>query len=344
MSVKRILLIILTLLLLVGGYCIFKFYGFVNKNNLQNLPDDQAFYVEPGASYIDVFQSLKEQNILIDPQGFDWIASLMKYKKDRVPSGRFTLKVPMSNRQLIGKLRSGQQTPVNLVFNNARFIHELSGKLTANLYLDSISLADKLLDSAYVKGLGYKPETLMSLFIPNTYKVYWNVTVDDLMNRLKHEHNVFWNQERIEKARALNMTKEEVYTLASIVDRESLLKSEKPRIAGVYLNRIKRGILLQADPTVVFATGKFDLRRVLNKHLAIDSPYNTYKYAGLPPGPIGMASIQGIDAVLNFEEHDYIFFCAKPDGKGAHAFAKTLRGHNNNARLYRNWLTRKGIK
>jgi UPF0755 protein len=201
------------------------------------------------------------------------------------------------------------------------------------------------MDQEVLSELGYTPENIMSLFIPNTYQVYWNTSPQNLLKRLQVENDAFWaKKNRREKAKSLGLSTQEVYTLASIVEKESLVMDEKPIIAGVYLNRLKKGMLLQADPTVVFAVGDFSIQRVLNKHLAIDSPYNTYKNVGLPPGPICMPSISSIDGVLNAEKHNYIFFCAKPNSGGRHAFANTLAGHNRNAAIYRNWLQANQIR
>ena len=189
----------------------------------------------------------------------------------------------------------------------------------------------------------YTKENLLSLFIPNSYEFYWNTTPKKLFERFKREHKIFFNSTRKKKLKELGLSEEEVYTLASIVQKETLVNEEKPRVAGVYINRLKRGQLLQADPTVVFASGDFEIRRVLNKHLAIDSPYNTYKYEGLPPGPICMPDVSSIDAVLNYEKHRYLYFCASTDNSGRHQFAKTLIEHNNNANKYRAYLNKQRI-
>jgi UPF0755 protein len=182
------------------------------------------------------------------------------------------------------------------------------------------------------------------MFIPNTYQFFWNTDPKDFLNRMKREHDKFWTKERLEKAKKIGLTPEEVFTLASIVEKETLAKEEKPVIASVYLNRLKRDMLLQADPTVVYAAKDFGIQRVLNKHLKIDSPYNTYKNKGLPPGPICMPDVGTIDSVLNAKDTDYLFFCAKPNGHGRHAFAKTNRQHVNNANRYRKWLNKNKIR
>ena len=211
--------------------------------------------------------------------------------------------------------------------------------------MDSLALSDYLLKEETLAELGFTRENIISLFIPNTYEVWWNSSPEALIKRLKAEHEKWWsNKSRLDKIKELGLSPSEAYTLASIVDKESNLNKEKPRVAGVYYNRIQKGIPLQADPTVVFATGQYDLRRVLNKHLEIDSPYNTYKYRGLPPGPIYMASIDGLNAVINLENHDYLYFCAAPGYGSEHLFAKTLTQHNINARKFHRWLNQQGIR
>ncbi|MCB0689193.1 MAG: endolytic transglycosylase MltG, partial [Saprospiraceae bacterium] len=240
---------------------------------------------------------------------------------------------------------SGNQTPVNLVINNVRTINDLAGKIASQVEVDSSTLANYLKDPSFLNKFDLDAEDAMTLFIPNTYQVYWTVSPDALSERLSQEKIKFWeSNDRVRKATDLNLTPAQVYTLASIVERETQAGKERPTVAGLYLNRLKQGIPLQADPTVVFATGIYDLRRVLNVHLEIDSPYNTYKYAGLPPGPIFMPSIQSIDAVLDAEKHDYLYMCARPDNSGLHAFAASLSAHNQNANRYRQWLNDRGIK
>ena len=261
------------------------------------------------------------------------------------PSGNFELKKGWSNKQIISKLRSGIQESKTITFNNVRTITELMGPMSSEIGLDSTRLINYFSDSIILQGLGYTKETILTLFIPNTYQVYWDISLEKLSKRMQNEHKLFWDKnDRKAKAESIGFSEKEVYTLASIVEKESLLASERPIIAGLYLNRLKNGIPLQADPTVVFANGDFGLRRVLNKHLAYDSPYNTYKHAGLPPGPIYMPSIESIDAVLNPAEHDYLFMCAKPGYGTQHAFAKTNRGHARNARKYHKWLSEQGIR
>ena len=203
---------------------------------------------------------------------------------------------------------------------------------------ESSDLKESILDPKTLEMTGLNEYSIMSLFIPNTYRIFWNISPEDFIARMQTEHTNFWNEQRMQKLNRIGLTKDQCYTLASIVQKESNLASEKPRIAGVYLNRLNRNMLLQADPTVVFAVGDFEIRRVLNRHLEIDSPYNTYKYAGLPPGPIAMPDISSIDAVLDAEDHNYLYFCVKPGNTFEHAFASSLTQHNQNARRYQRWL------
>lgn len=242
------------------------------------------------------------------------------------------------------KMTRGLQTPVRLVLTNARTTAQLSGHIAKQLMIDSVSVEKALTDSSFCKRYGYSPNTIMALFIPNTYEIYWDSPLDKLMSKMKEENNRFWNTARKEKLQELGLSTTEAYTLASIVDAETANDMEKPMVAGLYINRIRRGMPLQADPTVKYAIGDFSLKRILHKHLSIDSPYNTYLHTGLPPGPIRIASISGIDAVLNYKRHNYIYMCAKEDFSGTHNFASTLAQHNANARRYQKALNRLKIK
>lgn len=283
---------------------------------------------------------LKQQNIIANTSSFDFTARQMSFTPK---PGRFEIPtVTQNNRQLVRVLR-GQPMTVKLTFHNFRKKEQLAGHVGRILELDSLDLIQLLEDETFLAQEGYTTDNILSAFIPNTYELYWNTSTEEFWKRMKKEHQKFWTQERLDKAAALALSPAEVYTLASIVETESQYQPERPRIAGVYLNRLKtEGWKLEADPTVVYAIGDFTIKRVLNEHLQTDSPYNTYKYAGLPPGPIYMASINAIDAVLNREKHNYWFFCAKPpQGDGAphqHAFAKTHRAHINNAKKYHRWV------
>lgn len=340
----RKILLFLLVMAAIGGGIAYQKYQEIFAPNVQESLENPYLRIPTGASYEEVMGLLKDQKIIIDQASFDWLASKMNYKKDQMRSGRFKIEPGWSNRELIRHLRGGKQATVKVVLNNERLIEEVAGKVAKVIEADSNEIYRLLNDDAFLASKGYTHETIMSIFIPNTYDFFWNSSAVQFFERMEKEHQGFWkNNNREAKAKRHKMTPQEIYTMASIVERESNKKVERPRIAGVYLNRIERGIPLQADPTVVFALKAFDLRRVLNKHLEFDSPYNTYLYAGLPPGPISMASINSIDAVLDAEDHEYIFFCAKPGEIGYHSFAKTLTAHNVNARKYHRWLNQQRI-
>lgn len=335
---------ILLTLLVIGGIAGFFLWDKYQAVTSPNVPSDlKEIFVEipTNSTFTEVVNVLLKNGQIKDTTSFREVADWMSYKKPKMRAGRFKIQSNWSNRDLVSHLRAGKQAPVKVVLNSGRFVEDIAGKAAKTIEADSADIAQLLNDKNFIQGKGYKAETLMSLFIPNTYEFFWNTNANDFFEKMVKEHDRFWKKnDREKKAADLKMSKEEVYTLASIVERETNRNDEKKRIAGVYLNRIRKGILLQADPTAVFATKDFTARRVLNKHINFDSPYNTYKYAGLPPGPISIASISSIDAVLNAESHDYIFFCAKPDYSGYHAFAKSLAGHNRNANKYRSWLSK----
>lgn len=339
---KKVLLALAVLLILGAGIA----YYLRNSIFTPNVKvDSYELFIVEGTDYASVLDQLKADDVLIDAAAFDLVSRLMRYQKTSVPAGRYIIKSGMSNRQLVGKLRAGNQDAIKVVFNNLRTIPKLAGQLSSNILLDSIAILNALNNPELLTNHGVTKEGLMSLFIPNTYEYYWDVSAEDLLQKLITEGERFWKKEdRMTKLEALGMTKNEVYTLASIVEKESNNKAERPTVAGVYLNRVERGIPLQADPTVVFAVGDFSIRRVLNKHLKYESPYNTYINQGLPPGPIYMPSINSIDAVLANEDHDYIFFCAKPGYNSGHLFAKNNAQHSANARKYHKWLSSENIR
>lgn len=341
---KKILYVILILGLIAG--CI-AFWGYNNIFTPNTSFSDKEYELKAPnpSSYSDIYGLLKSNNVLQNAPSFDRVAGWMNYKKDRVASGRYLIKKDWNNREIVSLLRAGNQKPVKVIFNNVRSMDQLAGLISKDLAVDSITLAGYLSQPEVLIDLGFSKETVMTMFIPNTYNMFWDISSKQIVSRMVNEQKDFWNKnDRKAKAAKLELTEVDVYTLASIVEKESQHGPERPIIAGLYLNRLKRGIPLQADPTVVFANGDFELRRVLNKHLEYDSPYNTYKYSGLPPGPIYMPSIQSIDAVLDYDKHDYIYMCAKPGYGTKHAFAKTLRGHNKNANEYRSWLNKQGIR
>lgn len=286
---------------------------------------------------------------LIDSAGcnrigsFKQLAGLLKYPAN-IRTGRYAVEPGMNNLDLLNDLRRGHQVATRLTFNNIRFKDDLAERLDEQLMLDKDEILALLNDSAYCDSLGFTTETINALFIPNTYEVYWNIPARKLMQRMQREYKAFWTDKRLEKAQAIGLTPVEVAILASIVEEETAAADEYPIVAGLYLNRLHRGIPLQADPTVKFAVGDFTLQRILFQHLEIDSPYNTYKYAGLPPGPLRIPTIKGMDSVLNHMKHNYLYMCAKEDFSGRHNFAATLAEHNRNANRYRAELNRRKIR
>ena len=303
---------------------------------------DGILLVPTGSSYTQLVDSLSDKGFLRNLNMF-MRQALARDLENSFKSGRYVLKKGMTYSSLINMLRSGRQTPVNVTFNNIRTLDRLAGNISKRLEPDSIALVNTFTNDSIIASYGYVPETFISMFIPNTYEFYWNTSPTRFLERMKKESDKFWSS-RNDAVSKTGLSKEEVMTLASIVYEETKLKSEMARIAGVYMNRLRKNMPLQADPTVKFAVGDFSLKRVLNKHLKVDSPYNTYINLGLPPGPICMPSIDAINAVLNYEHHDYLYFCAKADLSGSHAFAKTLSEHNRNAQAYYNAINRLGIR
>ena len=305
--------------------------------------EQEYLYVNTNDSYENVLHKVRTLNIVKDVDGFDYVAKAMKYPASVKP-GRYKLDKNMSNRRLIGNLRGGFQEAVSLRFSNIRLKEDFAGLLAKNFEPDSLQFISILNNEIEAEKYGFTKENFFAMFIPNTYELYWNTSADKVIERLHDEYKKFWTNERLQNAKNQNLTPIEVSILASIVRGEALHNDEMPMIAGLYLNRLKRGMLLQADPTVIFANNDFTIRRVLNKHLTIDNPYNTYRFKGLPPGPINMPPIVAIDAVLNPANHDYIYMCAKEDFSGYHAFAKTVAEHQINARKFQKALDQRNIK
>ncbi|MCB0634167.1 MAG: endolytic transglycosylase MltG [Saprospiraceae bacterium] len=306
--------------------------------------EDPIVQIPTGATYGEVVDLLRKRNMLGNEQLFHWLAEQMNYKREEMRAGQFQLKPGWSMIELIRHLRGGKQEPVKVVLTTERLPENVAAKTARFIEPDSATIWATFQDKEVLDKLGYTPETLMSLFIPNTYQLFWTTTPEQFLERMQAEHDKFWNDTRRAKAEVRGLSPAEVYTLASIVEKETLQDKEKTRMAGVYLNRLKQGMRLQADPTSVFARRDFNTRRVTDYHTKFDSPYNTYLYAGLPPGPIAMASISSIDAVLGAEEHDYLYFCAVGDGTGFHNFARTLDAHNRNAQIYRDNLRKRGLR
>jgi UPF0755 protein len=340
----RIILIFLILLILVALGAAYQLWVVIFKPNTWVQDGDQtAVYVPTGSNYDDIKTILYSHGMIVNRKTFEWLAEKKKLPGNVKP-GRYMITDGMNNNEVINLLRSGQQTPVDLIFHNIRTKEELAQSISLQIEADSSDIIRLLNDSSYLKVFGFNPRTALAIFIPNTYEVYWTMTAREFIDRMFLEYNKFWNNDRLEKAASINLTPIEISTLASIVDKETTKVDEMPAIAGVYTNRLKYGWRLQADPTVVFAWGDFGIRRVLNIHKMIDSPYNTYKYYGLPPGPICIPSIAAIDAVLSRENHNYMYFCAKDDFSGYHVFSSTNEQHTINANRYRRALDQLNIK
>jgi UPF0755 protein len=334
---------VLAFLLFGGLISAYSGYRMLYKPNIWlDGKESMSFNLKSGATWEDVKQILYQNGTIIHRGSFEQLASLMKYPS-LIKPGHYVITKNMNNRQLISKLRAGKQDPVKLVFNNIRTKQELAGHIAEQIEADSVSILTKLEDNEYLKQFGFSSFDVMSMFIPNTYEVYWNISAEKFIERMFKEQKAFWNNERMQKLTSVNLTQLQAYTLASIVEKETNQNDEKPIVAGVYINRLRDGWLLQADPTLVYALGDFSIKRVLNVYKTIDSPYNTYKYLGLPPGPICLPSISSIDAVLNFRQHKYMYFCAREDFTGYHNFAVTLNEHMLNAAKYQQALDQRGI-
>ncbi len=306
------------------------------------LTEEVYIYIDEERDYETVVDQLKEKVELPNEDVFRLLADRMNYP-NMVKTGRYAIEDGMTMPDLIRALRSGSQVPINLTFNNIRTMENLAGRLSSQLMVDSVSILNVLNDTSVAASYGFNEQTFGSMFIPNTYEVYWDTNVESLIERMKREYDSFWNTERRAKAEKLGLTPLEVTTLASIVEEEATYADEYPIVAGLYINRLNRGMRLEADPTVKFAVGDATLRRILFKHLEVESPYNTYKIDGLPPGPIRIPSTSAINATLSPAQHNYIFMCAKDDLSGRHNFAVTHAEHARNARAYQKALNERGI-
>jgi len=344
--IKKSLLFIFFVIAVYAAFWAYSYYNKIFVPNIVAPAEGVSIYIPTGADIDDVFRILdNSENLLIaDIQSLMWIAEQKNYS-NHIHAGRYILKNNMTNNELINLLRSGMQTPVRLTINNVRTKQELAGKVARQIEADSVEILDLLNDKAYILKYGFKPQTVISLFIPNTYELYWNTSAEKFFDKMRTEYKRFWTAERKAKAKKMGLSQSEVATLASIVQAEqSLHNDEKSIIAGLFLNRLRKKMLLQSDPTVVFAVGDFSIRRVLDRDKQIDSPYNTYKYAGLPPGPINLPEISSLKAVLNYKKNNYIYMCAKDDFSGYHYFSRTLQQHGVYARKYRKALNKRGIR
>ena len=335
-------IISLSVLIIILAICIYLLYNLLFGASLRTDGKKITLYIPDGCSYSQAMDTVKASFDIKHPEVFDWLAQKKKYPA-LVKPGRYVISNDISYNALINILRSGRQSPVNVTFNNIRTLSDLAGRIGGEIEADSSGIMEFLSNPENYRNDGFTRENVISVFIPNTYEFYWNTDAAGLYSRMLKEYHKFWNDDRLLKAKSIKLTPVEVSILASIIDDEVAKADEKPRIAGVYLNRIKRGIPLQACPTIKFALNDFTITRVLNQHLKIDSPYNTYLHRGFPPGPIGCPTIEGIDAVLNAEKHDYLFFAAKADFSGYHNFSRTLAEHNRYADQYQKELDKRRI-
>lgn len=342
-NLKYIILFIIVAILVVSGIIFLVAYDRILRPNASTGSEKFTYIRIPtGSDYPDVMNILLSEGILKDSATFNWVAQKKNYPSHIKP-GHYRISQSMNNNEIVNMLRSGNQEPVNLIINSTRTLEKLASVVSSQIEADSAEIVKLLRDPQYLGKFDLTPETASGIIIPNTYQFYWNTDADRFIRRMKMEYDKFWNDTRSKKAEQIGLTPMEVITLASIVDEETLMKDEEPKIAGVYINRLQKPMRLQACPTIKYVTGDWSMTRVLDKYLVIESPYNTYRHDGLPPGPITIPSISSIDAVLNYEHHDYLFFAAKEDFSGYHNFAKTLAQHNKNADAYQKALNQRKI-
>ncbi len=339
----KIALAVMAVLLVAAGVAGYVIYQKIYSPNIF-VAGGKYLYIPRDADYQRVKDSLYANFRVDDKAMLEMVADWKNYPQ-KVKSGRYQIKDGMSNNELINMLRSGNQAPVNVTFNNIRTLEQLASKVSHQIDVDSTYLLGLLMDDSYMQKYGFDSKTCFAMFIPDTYQMYWNATAEKFIERMYDCYKDFWTESRLNKAKTLNLTPLQVSTLASIVQCEqSSKKEEQPKIAGLYLNRLKIGMALQSDPTVVYACGNWGVKRVTNAMLEVESPYNTYKYPGLPPSPICFAEQSALDAVLNRDNNDYLYMCAKSDFSGYHNFAKTYDQHLRYAREYQNALNKRGIR
>ena len=337
---KKILISIIVFSTLLSSISVYLYQMFYSPNFLIN-QKDKFLIIEDNMNFNDVRNKLIQDTILNDVLSFSVLSKAMKYNQN-IKSGAYKIKSNMSNYSLIKMLRSGNQTPINISFNYARKIEDLAKIITKDLKITSDEFME-FINNKKNDLYGFNKMNIMAMFLSDTYEVYWNISIESLFNKMHSEYTKFWNEERINKSNELKMSKIDISILASIVASETIKIDEANIIAGVYINRLKKNMYLQADPTLVYAANDFSIKRVLNKHKKIASPYNTYINKGLPPGPIKLTTKEYIDAVLNYEKHKYIYFCAKDDFSGYHVFAIKLSQHNKNAKKFQKALNNRKI-
>lgn len=345
-NLKKVIWATAILGLVICGFIAYTIYGSIFSPNTSFSNKEAYVYIASDASFVEVKEQLLP--LLEDINSFDAVAQRKGYATN-VKAGKYVIKKGMNNNNIINSLRS-RNIPVKVSFNNQETLNALAGRVAEQLEADSISLAKALNASEFLNANGFNADTKLSMYIPNTYEFYWNTTAIEFRSKMLKEYKRFWNNNRIEKAKALGLSPTEVIALAAIVQKETAKVDERPKVAGLYLNRIKRGMFLQADPSVIYAikkeTGNYDtiIKRVLYKDLEINSPYNTYKNTGVPPGPITMPDISSIDGVLNAEKHDYLYMVSNISNFGYHMFAKSLSQHNRNKVQYIRWLNNQNIR
>ena len=338
---KKIIYTVIGIIILISGIIAYNYY---QKIFGKAITKDTVLLVYSTDSLADIKDKIAAYSK--SPSTFLLIAAKKNFSKPK--SGRYLLKEGMSNNELVNMLRSGNQNALKVSFNNQDTLEKFAGRIAEQLEVDSISILNSFTDDRFLSENKLTTKSVLQICIPNSYQIYWNISADGFRDKLLSEYHRFWNISRLEKAKKLKMSKEEVIALASIVQKETAKNSERPIVAGLYLNRLKDGWPLQADPTVIYSIKEikgqdYAVKRVLTADLEIDSPYNTYKNTGLPPTLISMPDISSIDAVLNADNHNYMYMCASVEKLGFHAFAKTLTQHNNNAAKYHIWLNKQGV-
>ena len=340
MSKKKILIPLIIFSTILTTVSVYTYQMLYSPNFLIN-SEDKFIIIDDNTDFNELIKKLEDDTLINDILSFSFLSKIMEYQEN-IKIGAYKVKMNMTNYDMITMLRSGNQTPIKLTFSYARKMDDLAEKITSKLKMSKDDLLNYLNDNIDDYN-GFKKSDIISVFLPDTYEVYWNVSPKNLTNKMYSEYKKFWNSERIAKLENINLNEKEAIVLASIVASETRMLDEADRVAGLYINRLRKNMRLQADPTLIFAANDFTIRRVLNKHKKIKSPYNTYIHKGLPPGPIRLVPKQYIDAVLNYEEHNFIYMCAKEDFSGYHAFATNLSDHNRNARKFQIALNMKKI-
>ena len=336
--IRRVMALFVVLLLATGFWA----YRMVLASNF-SIKETTYVYVDSQKNFNDLCNQLKDSASCKSLASFKQLAYLIGYP-DKMKTGRYAIEPGTGNLRLLKNLIGGLQSPIRITFNNIRLRTDLAQRLDDQLMVTKDELLTRFADSTYCAELGFTTETIQCMFIPNTYELYWDITPDNFMKRMQKEYKAFWTADRLAKAAKIGITPVQVSVLASIVEEETAKADEMGMVAGLYLNRLQINMPLQADPTVKYAVGDVTLKRIMFEHLQVESPYNTYKHTGLPPGPIRVPSIKGINAVLNHDQHNYIYMCAKEDFSGRHNFASTLAEHAKNANRYRAELNRRQIK